>query len=49
MSIATSPRRTVAPEVATCERRLLIPFAELGGKDQLVRFMGEWRTRAKRL
>ena len=20
------------------------PFAELGGKDQLVRFMGEWRT-----
>ena len=31
-----------------CERRLLVPFAELGGKDQLVRFMGEWRARAKR-
>jgi len=25
-----------------CERPLLIPFAELGGKDQLVRFMREW-------
>lgn len=31
-----------------CERRLLIPFEELRGKEQLVRFMREWRVRAKR-
>ena len=31
-----------------CERRLLIPFEELQGKERLVRFMREWRARAKR-
>ena len=31
-----------------CERRLLIPFEELQGKEQIVRFMRAWRSRAKR-
>ena len=31
-----------------CDRRLLIPFEELQGKEQFVRFMREWRARAKR-
>lgn len=31
-----------------CERRLLVPFEELQGKERLVRFMHEWRARAKR-
>ena len=31
-----------------CERRLLIPFEELRGKEQLVHFMREWRARSKR-
>ena len=31
-----------------CERRLLVPFEELQGKERLVRFMREWQARAKR-
>ena len=31
-----------------CDRRLLIPFAELQGKEHLIRFMDRWRASVRR-
>ena len=31
-----------------CDRRWVVPFAELHGKDELLRFMEAWRAREKR-